>query len=102
MCVVHRFLELRSYLLDEGQQRLLVVLPLERKFTFMGKLVAAQEDGQLEAVGVQVAEVVHTCRGSPQVRKRFTALLGCQELFPDQWFLLLWFVMIDLRHILLL
>lgn len=27
----------------------------------MGKLVAAQEDGQLKAVGVQVAEVVHTC-----------------------------------------
>lgn len=51
-----------SYLLNEGQQRLLVVLPLERKFTFMGKLVTAQEDGQLKAVGVQVAEVVHTCR----------------------------------------
>lgn len=51
-----------TYLLDEGQQSLFVVLPLERKFTFMGKLVTAQEDGQLEAVGVQVAEVVHTCR----------------------------------------
>lgn len=63
-----------SYLLDEGQQGLFVVLPLQRKFTFMGKLVAAQEDGQLEAVGVQVAEVVHTCRGSPEVRKCFTAL----------------------------
>lgn len=37
----------------------------------MGKLVTAQEDGQLEAVGVQVAEVVHTCG----------------ELFTDQLFL---------------
>jgi len=27
----------------------------------VGKLVTAQEDGELEAVGVQVAEVVHTC-----------------------------------------
>lgn len=57
-------------MLDEGQQRLLVVLPLEREFAFVGKLVAAQEDGQLKAVGVQVAEVVHTCRPTPQVRER--------------------------------
>lgn len=72
---MRQLLELRSYLLNEGQQRLLVVLPLERKFTFMGELVTAQENGQLKAVGVQVAEVIHTCRCSPPVRKQFTALL---------------------------
>lgn len=32
----------------------------------MRKLVAAQEDGELKAVCVQVAEVVHTCGGSHQ------------------------------------
>lgn len=50
-----------SHLFNKGQQSLAVVLPLKRKFAFMGKLVAAQEDGEFEAVGVQVAEVIHTC-----------------------------------------
>ena len=45
----------------EGQQRFAVDLPLSRKFTLMRKLVAAQEDGELKTVGVQVAEVIHTC-----------------------------------------
>lgn len=53
---------LGSHLFDEGQQRLTVVLPLLGKFTHMRKLVTAQKDGQFEAVSVQVAEVVHTCR----------------------------------------
>lgn len=51
-----------SHLFNEGQQSLTVVLPLKSKFTFMRKLVTAQEDGQLKAVGVQVAEVIHTYR----------------------------------------
>lgn len=52
-----------SHLLYEGQQSLTVVLPLQRQLTLMGKLVTAQEDGKLKAVGVQVAEVIHTCGG---------------------------------------
>ena len=60
MCPTHTNLSC-SYLFNEGQQSLAVVLPLKRKFTLMRKLVTAQEDGELEAVGVQVAEVVHTC-----------------------------------------
>lgn len=52
-----------SYLFHETQQRLAVVLPLQRQLALMRELVAAQEDGELEAVGVQVAEVVHTCAG---------------------------------------
>lgn len=66
-----------SHLFDEGQQSLAVALPLERKFTFMWKLVTAQEDGQLEAVGVQVAEVIHTCERGSQVEDK-----ECRLLFP--------------------
>lgn len=50
-----------SHLFNKGQQRLAVFLPLQWKFTFMRKLVTPQEDGQLKTVGVQVAEVIHTC-----------------------------------------
>jgi len=50
------------HLLYEGQQRLAVVLPLFGEVVLVGELVAAQEDAELKAVGVQVAEVVHTCR----------------------------------------
>ncbi len=69
-----------SHLFDEGQQSLAVVLPLNRKFTFMGKLVTAQEDGKLKAVGVQVAEIVHTCGRGEAVKSQFTAKLmtSCQ------------------------
>lgn len=66
-----------SHLFDEGQQSLAVALPLERKFTFMWKLVTAQEDGQLKAVGVQVAEVIHTCERGSQVEDK-----ECRLLFP--------------------
>lgn len=66
-----------SHLFDEWQQSLAVALPLERKFTFMWKLVTAQEDGQLEAVGVQVAEVIHTCERGSQVEDK-----ECRLLFP--------------------
>lgn len=48
-----------AHLLDEGQQSLAVVLPLQRQLALVGKLVASQEDGELKAVGVQVTEVVH-------------------------------------------
>lgn len=50
-------------LLHVHQQRLLVVLPLHRKLAGVGELIAGQLHRHLEAVGVQVAEVVHTCGG---------------------------------------
>lgn len=50
------------YLLHVNQQRLLIVLPLDGEFTNMRKLITGQLHGHLEAVGVQVTEVVHTCR----------------------------------------
>ena len=49
------------HLFNEGEQRFTVALPLFRKFTLVRKLVTAQEDGELKTVGVQVAEVIHTC-----------------------------------------
>lgn len=50
------------YLLHVNQQRLLIVLPLNGEFTNMRKLITGQLHCHLEAVGVQVTEVVHTCR----------------------------------------
>lgn len=50
------------YLLHVNQQRLLIVLPLDGEFTNMRKLITRQLHCHLEAVGVQVTEVVHTCR----------------------------------------
>lgn len=51
-----------THLLHVDQQRLLVVLPLDRKFTGMGELITGQLHRHLEAVGVQVTKVIHTCR----------------------------------------
>lgn len=51
-----------THLLHEGEQRLLVVLPLLLQLTLMGEFVTAQVNGELQAVGVQVAEVIHTCK----------------------------------------
>lgn len=51
-----------THLLHEGEQRLLIVLPLLLQLTLMGELVTAQVNGELQAVGVQVAEVIHTCK----------------------------------------
>lgn len=49
-------------LLHVDEQRLLVVLPLDGKLADVRELVAGQLHRHLEAVVVQVAEVVHTCR----------------------------------------
>lgn len=49
-------------LLHVNQQRLLVVLPLDGKLTGMRKLITGQLHRHLKAVGVQVTEVIHTCR----------------------------------------
>lgn len=46
-------------LLNESQQSLAVVFPLRCQFALMRKLVAPKKDGNLKAVGVQVAEVIH-------------------------------------------
>lgn len=56
-----------TYLLHEGEQRLLVVLPLLLQLALVGELVAAQVDGELQAVGVQVAEVIQACKTNSQV-----------------------------------
>lgn len=58
------------HLLHEGEQGFLVVLPFSRQLALMGELVAAQVDGELQAVGVQVTEVIdgwweQTVRQSP-------------------------------------
>lgn len=50
---------LETHLVHEGEEGLLVVLPLVPQLTLMRELVTAQEDGQLKAVGVEVAEVIH-------------------------------------------
>lgn len=48
-------------LLHVDQQRLPVVLPLDGKLAGVRKLIAGQLHRHLEAVGVQVAEIVHAC-----------------------------------------
>lgn len=65
-------MKLNSHLFNKGQQSLTVVLPLKRQFTLMGKLITAQEDGELEAVCVQVAEVIHTCGGDCVLEEIFS------------------------------
>lgn len=51
-----------QYLLHEDKQRLAIVLPLLRQLALMREFVTAHVHRQLKAVGVQVAEIVHTCR----------------------------------------
>ncbi len=58
--VPHRDLICMFYnLLNESQQSLAVVFPLRWQFALVRKLVAPKKDGNLKAVGVQVAEVIH-------------------------------------------
>ncbi len=58
--VPHRDLIFMFYnLLNESQQSLAVVFPLRWQFALVRKLVAPKKDGNLKAVGVQVAEVIH-------------------------------------------
>lgn len=48
-----------SDLLHEEEERLFVVLPLDGKLAGVRKLVAGKLHRHLEAIGVQVAEVIH-------------------------------------------
>lgn len=45
-----------------NQQRLLVILPLDGKLADVWELIAGKLHGDFKAVGVQVTEVIHTCR----------------------------------------
>ncbi len=54
---------MQTDLLHVHQQRLLVVLPLDGKLAGMRELITGQLHRHLKAVGVQVTEVIHTCRG---------------------------------------
>lgn len=51
-----------EYLFHENNQGLAVVLPFLWQLTFVGILVTANIDGELKAVGVQVAEVIDACQ----------------------------------------
>lgn len=53
--------EPQTDLLHVHQQGLLVVLPLDGQLAGVRELVTGQLHRHLEAVGVQVAEVVHAC-----------------------------------------
>lgn len=61
-------------LLHVDQQRLPVVLPLDGKLAGMRKLVAGQLHRYLEAVCVQVAEIIHTCRKTDKAQKKIKAV----------------------------
>lgn len=50
------------YLFHEDKKRLAIVLPLFRQLTLMREFVTAHIHGQLKAVGVQIAEIIHTCQ----------------------------------------
>lgn len=50
------------YLLHEYKQRLAIVLPLLRQLTLMRKFVTTHIHRQLKAIGVQIAEIIHTCQ----------------------------------------
>lgn len=58
--VAARTSQVLTYLLHEDEHGFSVFLPLVCQFALMRKLIAAQEHRQLQAVGVQVAEVIHT------------------------------------------
>lgn len=51
-----------EYLLHENDEGLPVVFPLLRQLALVGILVTAHVDGQLKAVGVQIAEVIYACQ----------------------------------------
>lgn len=46
------------HLLHEGEQGFFIVLPFSGQLALVRELVATQVDGQLQAVGVQVTEVI--------------------------------------------
>lgn len=50
------------YLLHEDEKRLTIVLPLLRQFAFVREFVTAHIHRQLKTVGVQIAEIIHTCQ----------------------------------------
>lgn len=51
-----------EYLFHENNQGLAVVFPLFGQLALVGILVTANIDGELKAVGVQVAEVIDACQ----------------------------------------
>lgn len=53
-----------AYLFHEHDQRFPIILPLLGQLALVRVLVAAHVDGQLEAVGVKVAEIVETCQAN--------------------------------------
>lgn len=61
---------MQIYLLHINQQRLLVVLPLDGKFTGVREFITGQLHRHLEAVGVQVTEVIHTCEKTQSIHVR--------------------------------
>lgn len=73
---------LQTDLLHVNQQRLLVVLPLDGKLTGMRELVTGQLHGHLEAVGVHITEVIHTCRKDKEQRtyERYLLVLLTQRI----------------------
>ena len=78
VCVCAAGAAVPLYLLHEDEKRLSVVLPLLRQFVLMREFVATHVHGQLEAVGVQVAEVIHTCRErQTHLRPTASTRVGC-------------------------
>lgn len=67
-----------AHLLHVNEQRLLVVLPLNGQLRGVWKLITGQLHCHLEAVGVKVTEVIHTC-GKDIVRFKFSSLLLLQR-----------------------
>lgn len=57
-----RGLLLPLYLLHEDKKRLAIVLPLLRQLALMREFVTTHIHRQLKAVGVQIAEIIHTCQ----------------------------------------
>lgn len=48
----------------------------------MRELITAQENGQLQTVGVQVAKVIHTCR---EDQERVLQLLSTRVCYKHTW-----------------
>ena len=76
------------YLLHEDEKRLAIVLPLLRQLALMREFVTAHIHRQLKAVGVQVAEIIHTCQ---ERETRLSACINfgqrfCQLIVLWRWF----------------
>lgn len=78
-----------SYLLHEDKKRLAVVLPLLRQLTLMREFVTAHVHRQLKAVGVQIAEIIHTCQKNKQETQHRYMSVGQRQLrsplHPTYW-----------------